>query len=147
VLNLEECLNNEFLRPRENRCKWFNGLGVLRKCLYIEKGGKWKNLAKNNIVNRFTKCVNRFRQLNNNQDGLWRLIHIIHLLNRFICSRVKIDTIQILMNRFNQSQRVFMIWFNIIWIDSDVEKENLMLSKFDSIQMTQFKNIWLDSNT
>jgi len=31
---------------------------------------------------------------------------------------MKIDTIQILMNRFNQIQRVFMIRFTDIWIDS-----------------------------
>ena len=53
MLNLEECMNNEFLRPRENRCKWFNNLGVMRKWVYIEKKGKCKFSAKNNWVNWF----------------------------------------------------------------------------------------------
>jgi len=71
VFNLEGCMNNEFLRPIENRCKWFNALGVMRKCVYIEKGGKCKIAAKNNIVNRFTKCVNRFRQQEDKPDDDW----------------------------------------------------------------------------
>jgi len=29
VFNLEEYMNNEFLRPRENSCKWFNEFGVV----------------------------------------------------------------------------------------------------------------------
>jgi len=62
VFNLEEFMNSKFLWPRENRCKWFNNLGVMRRWVYIERGGKCKNSAKNNIVNRFTKCVNWFRQ-------------------------------------------------------------------------------------
>ena len=116
----------------------------MRKCVYIGKGGKCKISAKNKMVNRFTKCVNRSRQLNDKQDELWRLIHIRHLLNQFKYSWKKIDTIQILMNRFNQSQRVFMIRFNIIWIDSNMENENLMLEKFDLIQIFEDED-WLDS--
>lgn len=54
--------------------------------------------------------MNRFTQLNDRPDELWRLIRIRHLLNRFKCPRMKIDMIQ--------SQRVFMIWFNKVWIDS-----------------------------
>jgi len=61
MFNLEECMNNEFLRPRENRCKWFHVLGVMRMWVYIERSGKCKITAKNNIVNWFTKCVNWFR--------------------------------------------------------------------------------------
>jgi hypothetical protein len=62
MFNLEEFMNYEFLRPRENRCKWFNTLDVMKKWVYIEGSGKCKISHKNNIVNRFTKCVNRFRQ-------------------------------------------------------------------------------------
>jgi len=29
VFNLEENMNNDFLRPRDNRCNWFNDLGVM----------------------------------------------------------------------------------------------------------------------
>ena len=42
----------------------------MTKCVYIEKGEKCKISAKNKIVNRFTKCVNQFRQLNDKQDEL-----------------------------------------------------------------------------
>ena len=62
MFNHEEFLNNEFLRPRENRCKWFNILGVMREWVYIENKGKCKFSCKNNYVNRFIKWVNRFRQ-------------------------------------------------------------------------------------
>jgi len=127
-------MNNEFLRPRENSCKWFNVLGVMRKCVYIEKGGKCKISAKNNWVNRFTYCVNRFKQLNDKPDEQWRLIRIRHKLNRFKSPQMKIDTIQTLMNRFNQSQRV-------LWFDSKT---------FESIQARKrwkidVVNIWIDS--
>jgi len=128
-------MSNEFLRPRENRCKWFNALGVMRKCVYVEKGGKCKISAKNNRVNRFTYCVNRFRQLNDKSDKQWSLICIRHKLNRFKSPQVKIDTIQTLMNRFNQSQRVS-------WYDS---------LKFESIQARKkwkidADSIWIDSD-
>jgi len=62
MFNLEECMNNEFLRPRENRCKWFNCLGVVRRSVYIVKGEKTQFSHKINRLNRFTKCLNRFRQ-------------------------------------------------------------------------------------
>jgi len=50
------------LGPRESRCKWFNTLGVMRKWVYIQWGANCKISAKNNIVNRFAKCENRFRE-------------------------------------------------------------------------------------
>jgi hypothetical protein len=31
---------------RENRCKWFNSLGIMRKWVYIEKGDKCNISAK-----------------------------------------------------------------------------------------------------
>jgi len=104
-------------------------------CVYIEKGGKWKILVKNNRVIRFTYCVNWFRQLNDKPDEQWSLICIRHKLNRFKSPHMKIDTIQTLMNRFNQSQRVS-------WYDS---------VKFESIQARKkwkidADNIWIDSN-
>jgi len=135
VFNHEECMNNEFLRPRVNSCKWFNDLGVMRKCVYIEKGGKCKISAKNNRVNWLTYYLNRFRQLNDKPDEQWRLIRIRHKLNRFKSPQMKIDTIQTLMNRFNQSQRV-------LWYDSKT---------FESIQARKrwkidAVNIWIDSH-
>ena len=35
MLNLEEFMFNEFLRPRENICKWFNELWVVWRGVYI----------------------------------------------------------------------------------------------------------------
>jgi len=62
-------MNNEFWRPGENIYNWFNELSVMRKWEYIEKEGKCKFLPKNNYVNRFTKWVNRFRQLKDKFEG------------------------------------------------------------------------------
>jgi len=54
VFNLEECMNKEFLRPRENSCKWFNDFGVMMRRQYIGEGRKAKKILKNNCMNRFT---------------------------------------------------------------------------------------------
>jgi len=54
VFNLEEFIDKEFLRPIEDRCKWFNNLGVVGRRVYIVKEGKYKILNQNNIMNRFT---------------------------------------------------------------------------------------------
>jgi len=53
VFNLEEFMNSEFLRPRENSCKWFIDSRVMRRIIYIVRGDKTKILHKINIVNRF----------------------------------------------------------------------------------------------
>jgi len=68
MFNLEEFMNNEFLRPRENRCKWFNNLGVMREWVYIVNECKCKFSSKNNYLNRFTKSKNRFRHQKNKPD-------------------------------------------------------------------------------
>jgi len=75
--------------------------------------------AKNNIVNRFTKCVNRFKQQEDKSNDLWWLIQFSIYLNQFNWARdedwydsdsyesiqyksEKIhDTSQALLNRFN----------------------------------------------
>ena len=134
MFNLEECINNEFLRPRENRCKWFNKFGVMRKCVYIEKDGKCKISSKNNRVNRFTYCVNQFRQLNNKTDEQW--------------SWYTSDTNWIDSNL----PRWRLIWFKFLWINSikvrefhdtihwnlsrfrQERSEKYMLTTFESIQ-------------
>jgi len=54
MFNLEEFMDKEFLRPRENRCKWFNDFRVMRRRVYIVKEGKAKFRTKNNSMNRFT---------------------------------------------------------------------------------------------
>jgi len=55
---------------------------------------------------------------------------IIQDLNRFKKPRMKIETIQTILNRFKASQKDFMIWFKLYWIDSS---------------MTRLKNTWNDS--
>ena len=77
---------------------------------------------------------------------LWRLIRIWHFLNRFKYPRMKIDMIQTLMNRFNQSQKV--LWYDSLKFESIQagKKEKLMLLTFElirrfseSIYMNRFK--------
>ena len=65
MFNLEECMNNEFLRPRENSCKGFNEFGVMRRTIYIVRGDKTQFSHKMNRLNRFTEWLNRFRQQKN----------------------------------------------------------------------------------
>jgi len=122
-------MNNEFLSPRENSCKWFNGLGVMRKCIYIEKCGKRKVSAKNNTVNRFSKCVNRHRQLNDKHDDNedW-----------YVSDTLWIDS---------NVPRWRLIWFKILWIDS-----NKVIKFHDTIQhnLNRFMGVysvklWIDS--
>jgi len=116
-------MNNEFLRPRENRCKWLNNLGVMREWVYIVNEDRCKFSSKNNYLSRFTKSMNRFRQHKYTPEEQWRLMRFRQKLNRFKFPRMKIDTVQIKMNRFNASQRV--LWYASYlndsiqeWIDS-----------------------------
>jgi len=134
-------MNNEFLRTRENSCKWFNNLGVMRKCVYIEKGGKCKISAKNNRVNRFTYCMNRFRELNDKPDEQWKWIRIRHKLNRFKSPLMKIDTIQTLMNQVNQSHRV--LWYDSLTFESIQARKKW---KVDVVNIWIYSDfLWIDS--
>jgi len=139
-------MNNEFLRPRENRCKWFNKFVNVWKRLYIVRGDKRKISHKNNLVNRY-----RFRQQKTTQECMkdekiqcmsesvqvspgWRMIRFNLQMNRFsevreFCetiqtemNRFKCDTIQEVVNRFFCSQR-------FRWIDSVYDKRLNMLQK------------------
>jgi len=56
VFNLEEFMNNEFLRPKENRCKWFNNVGVMREWVYTE------NECKCNFRAKTTKRINSLNE-------------------------------------------------------------------------------------
>ena len=86
MFNLEEFMCNEFLRPIENSCKWFNILEVMRRGAYIVRDGKSKISNKNNNMNQFNKRVNRFKPLYDilgKTRVLWRLIRIRIKLYRF----------------------------------------------------------------
>jgi len=144
VFNLEECISKEFLRPRENRCKWFNAFGVMRRRLFIRRGDKTKFSHKNNRLNRFTKCLNRFRQQKDRQEKYegwynsryiwvdssvprWRLndsnfVWINSMQVRKFCETIQAkkkrcvyESIQIDVNRFTWSRKLY-------WIDSDCDE-------------------------
>ena len=134
-------MNNEFLRPRENICKWFNTFGDVERSVYIAKGEKTQFSHKINRLNRFTKCLNWFRQQNQTRE-VWRMIQFKTKLSRFkwtqdedwydsnflwidsrqvreFCETIQTEkrrfiheSIQVDMNRFTWTQRLY-------WIDSD----------------------------
>ena len=122
LFNLEECMNNEFLRPRENRCKWFNNLGVMRRSVYIYLGGRCKNSAKSNIVNQF-------RNQEEKPDGLWWLIWSRHNLNRFKMPRMNIETIQANLTRFKMSWNDSPQVRDFGWYDSGKSESIQILRK------------------
>jgi len=78
VFNLEEYMNNEFLRPRENSCKWFNEFGVVRIRQYIREGRKAKFSHKNNCMNRFKPYKKKWTK----GKIWWRMIRVKWWLKR-----------------------------------------------------------------
>ena len=98
MFNLEEYMNNEFLRPRENRCKWFNTFGDVKRSVYIVKGEKTQLSHK---INR----LNRFRQQKTDQRSM------------------KDDTIQNIIDRFKWTQDEDWHDSNFLWIDSRQVRE------------------------
>jgi len=134
-------MNNEFLKPRENRWKWFNYFGFMRRWVYIERSGKCKNSAKKNIVNRFSKYVNRLGHQKYKPETYedWS-----DSVQKWIDSsepKMKNDAIELFMNWFSVSHKDFMMRFKIWWIDSI-----MIRFKFWSIvsfKVRKFK--WYDS--
>jgi len=122
---------NEFLRPRENNWKWFNDLGVMRRRLFIEKGDKTEFSHKNNIVNRFTKWVNRFRQQKTTQKCMK------DEMIKCMCESIQVSPgwrlirFNLLLNWFSVSQRVLVRRFKLKWVDSSVNR---------------FRKMWIDSS-
>jgi len=108
---------------RENRCNWFNTLGVTRKWLYIEKGVEAKILAKN-MLNQLTNCVNRFRQLKDKSEGYedW-----------YVSDKIWIES---------DSPRWRLTRFYIIWLDSTMVGEFLWYDSncFESIKSDTIQN-------
>jgi len=45
VFNLEECMSSDFLRPRENRCKWFKYFGCYEEMCVYRKGWQVQNFG------------------------------------------------------------------------------------------------------
>ena len=123
-------MNNEFLRFRENRCKWFNNLEVEKKSVYVVKGEKTQFSHKNNILNRFMYLVNRFRH----QEGY---AQTQERYENWCKSRdIWNDSSRPhgWMNRFRESQRVW-------WYDSRTNET--IQTWIDSYAM--WINSWIDS--
>jgi len=145
VFNLEECMNKEFLRPRKNRCKWFNELGVMRRRLFIERGDKTDFSHRHNRVNRFTKWVNRFRQQKTTHNCMKDETIQCMCESIQVSRRWRLIRVNLLMNRFNVSQRVWWDDSNWnesiqVWIDSGRyesihQKSETLMSRFRSHKM------------
>ena len=143
MFNLEECMNNEFLRPRENSCKWFNNFGVMRRKVYIVMKGKYKILSKMNWANRFRP----YKTKQEKTKMWWRMMGVKQELNRFKIPRMRFDILISIMNRFRLSQRVWWVESNKydtihIWIDSI----DLWYSSHEvRDQHVFFNSLWIDS--
>ena len=108
-------MNNEFLRPRENRCKWFNDFGVVRRAQYIGTRGKAKFLHKVNCMSRFTYYLNRFKPYKTKEkyDEEWNVSS----------------------DNWVDSNNPEDVWYDSkqVWIDSDHVRE-----------LDRFKQKWYD---
>jgi hypothetical protein len=109
---------------RENRCNWFNTLGVMRKWLYIENCVEEIFLAKNNMLNQLSNCVNQFRQLKDKSEGYedW-----------YVSDKIWIES---------YSPRWRLTRFYIIWPDSTKFEEFLWYDSnyFESIKSDMIQN-------
>ena len=113
-------MNNEFLRPRENRCKWFNILGVMRKWVYIQRSGKCK------ISHKTTKWIDSLNvwidpDIKIQARDLWRLIWFIVNLNRFKCAQIEkwcdldfYESIQCKSEKNHDTTHPNMNWFSSV---------------------------------
>ena len=139
-------MSKEFLRPRENRCKWFNAFGVMRR-LFIRKGDKTKFSHKNNRLNRFTKCLNRFRQQKDRLEKYEGWYDSRYIWVDSNVPRGRLNRFKLRVNRFDASQRV--LWDDSrkketmhIWIDSDRCESIHMKSE---ALLNRFRLWWVDS--
>lgn len=116
-------------------------IGVMRRWVYIERSGRCKISTKSNKVNRFTKCVNRFRQQKYKPEIYEDWYDSVKIWINSSEPRMKKYTIQPFMNQFHACQKVFMMQFKIWRIDSMV-----MRFKFWWIVSFEVRNFrWYDS--
>jgi len=97
VFNLEEFMCNEFLRPRENSCKLFNNLEVMRRGTGIVRRNKAKISHKINMVNRFRQQKTIQKRMKDDtiqciRESIpvspgWRMLRFILQMNRFSASQ------------------------------------------------------------
>jgi len=141
VFNLEECMNNEFLRPRENSCKWFNNLGVMRRRLFIEKGDKTKFSYKNNWVNRFKP----YKTKHEKGKMRWRMIRVKWKMKRLKRPRKLIDTIHILHESIQTKSEILSIHVKYDTIHNWIDSRLYWYDSWESVSlMNRFtlKMIW-----
>jgi len=137
-------MSNEFLRPRENSCKWFNIFGDVERSVYIVKGEKTQFSHNFKRFNRFTKCLNQFREQKDIQrsmkdDTIQSIFESIQMYPEWRLIRFKLC-----MNRFNASQNV--LWDDSnrhTWIDSNRCESIHMKSE---TLLNRFRLWWVDSN-
>ena len=131
MFNLEECMNNEFLRPRENSCKWFNNFGVMRRKVYIVMKGKYKILSKMNWANRFRP----YKTKQEKRKMWWRMMRVKQELNRFKIPRMRFNMIHFNHESIQIKSESLMSRIKQIWYDSHEVRE----------QHVFFKSLWIDS--
>jgi len=145
-------MNNKFLTPRENRCKWFNNLKFMRKWVYIERGTKFKFSFENNYVNRFIKCLNRFIQFDSKlgkRQKIWRLMCIMQALNRF--KRTQDEDWYDSMYFESIQHKSKRLWDMIQSILSQFKSESIQgcMNRFTQSQklcVMRFRRKWIDSH-
>ena len=141
---------NEILRPRENSCKWFNILRVMRRRLYIVRSEKSKFSHKNNMVNRFTKWVNRFRQEKYKTTSHEEWHDSVHMWIDSSEPSMKNDVIQPFFESIQCKSESFMIRFILWWINSHVIRLKKVVNRFiwsQRLHMIRFNVWWIDSTS
>jgi len=144
-------MNNEFLRPRENSCKWFNKLGVVRRRLFIERGDKTKFSHKSNWVNRSTNLMNRFKPYKTKQEGEkngCKMERVKRYLNRLKMPRRGLIRFIHRINWFRQGQRNWWIDSNRKWNDSHLNRFTLKMLQIIRNPRAAYQILtytWIDS--
>ena len=142
-------MSNKFLRPRENRCKWFNNFGKEERSVYIVRDEKTQFSHKFNKLNRFTKCLNRFRQQKDRPEKYEGWYDSNHIWVDSSVPRMKIDTIQTSYESIQDKLENFVRRFKNrketmhTWIDSNRCESIHMKSE---TLLNRFRLWWVDSN-
>jgi len=147
-------MNNEFLRRRENSCKWFNTFGKEERNVYIVKGEKTQFSHKFNRLNRFTKCLNRFRYQKDRPEKYEGWYDSKHIWVDSSVPRMKIEAIQTSYESIQDKSGSFvrrcihesihiksetlLNRFRLWWVDSNWSK-NDFLTLFQTTQINKTK--------
>jgi len=144
-------MSNEFLRPRENRCKWFHEFEKEERSVYKVRGEKTQFSHKINKLNRFTKCLNWFKQQKNRPEKYEAWYDSDHIWVGSSVPRMKIDTIQTSYESIQNRSESFVRRFKIekrrcihesiqiyvnrfTWIRNFIETVQTVMSRFKLIE-------------